>query len=114
MKLSDIVDRIVVEPRKLIDYALDLDSPYGRHKALLLERVLGFTKENSIELIRQLEHKSWQAEIIFHGEDRFGKRYRADILIEGREDKQAVVRTGWLVPAGTRAAYLVTIYVRKR
>ncbi len=33
MKLADIVNRLAVDPRKLTDYALDPDSPWGHHKA---------------------------------------------------------------------------------
>jgi hypothetical protein len=32
MKLSEISSRIVIDSRKLTDYALDLDNPLGRHK----------------------------------------------------------------------------------
>ena len=94
MKLADIADRIIIEPRKLTHYALNPNSPEGRHKALLFERVLGYTAENYTELVYQLEAKSPQAEIRFHSKDVFGKRYTADNLIEVLEDRQATVRTG--------------------
>ena len=70
-------------------------------------------KENYAELIHQLETQVLQVEVSFHSEDEFGKRYTADVLVEGTEGQQALVRTGWLIPPGTSEAHLVTLYVRK-
>ena len=114
MKLADIVECISIAPRKLTHYALDPDSPHGRNKAVLFKKMLGFTKENHADLLCQLENKAMQAEIIFHSEDRFGKRYTADILVEGTEGRHAVVRTGWIIPPGKSEAHLATLYVRKK
>ena len=114
MKLSDIAKRFVIDPRKLTHYALDSESPYGKHKAVLFEKVLGFTKENHENLIRQVEMNAPDAETVFHSEDRFGKRYSVDIEIEGNNRQRAIVRTGWLVPDNKDEAYLVTIYVKER
>ena len=36
MKLGEIVSRIVIDSRKLTEYALDLASPFGRHKSTRL------------------------------------------------------------------------------
>jgi hypothetical protein len=33
MRLADVADSIVIDPRKLTEYALDPESPWGRHKA---------------------------------------------------------------------------------
>ncbi len=113
MKLADIVDRIIINPRKLTHYALDADSPYGQHKAILFERVLGFTKANYGDLLKQLEAKALHAEATFHSEDEFGKRYRVDIEVEGIEGQQATIRTGWFVPPGSDQAHLATLYIKK-
>ena len=114
MKLSDIAESIAIDPRKLTHYALDPDSPHGRHKAVLFEESLGFTKENHSILICQLKAGAMEAEITFHSEDRFGRRYTADIPVEGTEGRHAVVRTGWIMPPGSREAHLTTLYVRKK
>lgn len=113
MKLTDIAKQIIINPRKLTDYALNLNSPYGKHKAVLFQKLLGINTQNYLHLVSQLETKILQAEITLHSEDVFGKRYNADILIEGPEGQQATVRTGWLVPAETDAAHLVTLYVKR-
>jgi len=40
LKLADITESISIDPRKLTHYALDPDSPHGRHKAILFEKLL--------------------------------------------------------------------------
>ena len=115
MKLSDIVQQIFIDPRKLTHYALDLDSPYGKHKAIQFEKLLGFTKENYAGLISQIQNKSLGAEVFFHSEDQFGKRYTVDIEVKGiTENKRAIVRTGWFMSVGSNDAHLVTLYVLRR
>lgn len=115
MKLSDIAESIYIDPRKLTHYALDLHSPHGKHKAILFESMLGFTKDNYLGLLTQLENGVKQVEISYHSEDQFGKRYTADIPVDGTEEGQhAVVRTGWIIAPESREACLVTLYVRKK
>ncbi len=113
MKLLEVAHQICIDPRKLTHYALDPDSPHGRHKAVLFEKLLGFTRYNFIDLLLQLEEKAFLSEITLHSEDRFGVRYTADISIQGTEGRHAVVRTGWIIPPASREAHLATLYVRK-
>ena len=113
MKLADIVDRVIIDHRKLTDYALNPDSPWGRHKAKVFKEVLGFSRENYIGLLTQIEEKALENEAIFHSEDRYGQRYTVDLLIYGPKGQKAMVRTGWLVTPDTREARLITLYVIK-
>jgi len=115
LKLADLVERLVIDPRKLTDYALNPNSPHGKHKAILFEKLLGFTQDNYAGLIHQLKERCLQAEAVFHSEDEFGRRYTVEIHIEGTTGQWATVRTGWIVPTDeTNTAHLVTLYVRKR
>ena len=114
MKLADLVDRVVIDPRKFTHYALNPNSPRGRNKAILFEKVLGFTRENYTELLLQIERKALQANATLHSDDKFGRRYTVDLLVEEKEGQQAMVRTGWLVSDAADKAQLVTIYVKKR
>lgn len=114
MKLGDFVNCVVIDSRKFTHYALNPNSPRGRNKALHFENVLGFTKENYKELLLQIESKALQADATFHSEDKFGKRYTVDLLIEGTKGQKATVRTGWLISSDDDKAHLVTIYVKKR
>jgi filamentous hemagglutinin len=114
LKLSDIAESIRIDPRKLTHYALNHDSPQGKHKAVRFEKLLGFTQANHTSLLHKIEAGTMYAEITFHSEDRFGKRYTADIPIKGTKGRHAVVRTGWIIPPGSKEAHLSTLYVRKK
>ena len=114
MKLADFANSVIVDARKFTNYALNYNSPRGENKAIVFEKVLGFTKDNYTELLLQIESKALHADATFHSEDKYGKRYTVDLLIEGTKGQQAIVRTGWLVSSEDDKAHLVTIYVKKR
>ncbi|MGB9872508.1 MAG: DUF6883 domain-containing protein [Anaerolineae bacterium] len=114
MKLSDVVSRVTIDPRKLTEYALDPDNPVGRHKARVFERVLGFTKDNYEALLEQIEGAALTAEALLKRTDAHGRHYSVDLEITGPKGQQAVVRTGWLVAPNSDEAWLITLYVRKR
>jgi hypothetical protein len=83
MKLADIVSHVVIDPRKLIEYALDPESLWGR----LLSR--------------------GARELRSGGELSLAPRHPCT------GGRQAVVRTGWFVPHGADEARLVTLYARR-
>lgn len=112
MKLTDIVSRIVIDHRKLVDYALNPKSPLGCHKPIVFERLLGFTLDNYIDLLKQIEKSAATEPIFLHSKDEFGYRYNMDITINGTKERQAVVRIGWFIPYGIDEARLVTLFVR--
>ena len=43
MKLGELAGHIIIDPCKLVEYALNPHAPRGRDKALVFERVLGYT-----------------------------------------------------------------------
>ena len=61
MKLAELVDNVIINPRKLTHYSLNMESPKGKYKAILFKKLLGFTKDNYIYLLDQLKTKSLQA-----------------------------------------------------
>lgn len=113
MTLLDLAVRIVIDPRKLTEYALNPDAPKGRHKALVFERVLGYTRENHEHLLRQIRSQAPSATIVFHSEDQFGRRYRADLVIRGVDGQQATICTGWFAPEGGDEVRLATLWVKE-
>lgn len=115
MKLGDVARRIIIDSRKLTEYALNLDNPKGADKAIMFERHLGFTKDNHQLLLQQIESKVLDAEATVQTTDVHGQRYQVDLEIEGVELGQIeTVRTGWIVELKNDIARLVTLYVRKR
>lgn len=115
VKLRDVVSRLAIDPRKLIDYALDPESLKGADKALVFRQHLGFTKETFQPLLAQIEAQALDAEAIPGVEDQHGCRYQVDLSIIGlKPGQQETVRTGWIVKPGEDIARLVTLYVRRR
>ncbi|NOT57610.1 MAG: hypothetical protein HOP18_23640 [Deltaproteobacteria bacterium] len=111
MKLGEIASRLVIDPRKLTEYALDSDNPLGRHKALVFEKRLGFSKTNATSLQRQIEALATSTEAVLQRTDQYGRHYRVDIEVSGAAGQQAVVRTGWTIAPGSDTAQFVTCYV---
>lgn len=54
MKLGDIVSRVVIDSRKLTDYALNPDNPVGADKAVIFQRLLSFNLDNYQLLLLQI------------------------------------------------------------
>jgi hypothetical protein len=115
MKLREIIDEVIIDPRKLTDYALDLDNPKGKDKAVMFQRHLGFVKDNYQILLDQIYNLVLDADAIPQNEDQFGMRYRIDLQIQGVDAEQIeIVRTGWLVPSNSKQARLTTLYITRR
>lgn len=112
MKLHELASQVVIDPRKLTEYALNPDAPLGRYKARVFEQALGYTHENYQHLLRQIETHAPEAEVHFHSRDEFGHRYTADLQIEGPAGQRAIVRTGWFVPEGEDEVRLATLWVK--
>lgn len=115
MKMRELVSEVIIDPRKLTDYALDLENPKGKDKALMFQRHLGYTKENYQILLDQINDLILDAEATPQSEDQFGTRYQVDLEIQGIEPQQIeTVRTGWLISPNSQQAKLTTLYVAKR
>jgi hypothetical protein len=115
MKLRELVTEVIIDPRKLTDYALDPENPKGKDKAVMFQRHLGYTKDNYQLLLDQVYDLVLNAEAIPQNEDKFGTRYRIDLEIQGIEVQQIeIVRTGWLIPPNSNQARLTTLYITKR
>jgi filamentous hemagglutinin len=72
MKLSEIVERASIDPRKLTEYALNPEAPWGQHKAVVFEQSLGINRQNYAGLLAQIEQQVLAAEAVLHSEDAFG------------------------------------------
>jgi hypothetical protein len=100
-------ERAVVDIRKLRDYCLNPMHDEGQHKARLFATALGMTADDAEDLRTLL----LQAVNITDGQlgrrDAYGQRYTVDFLMEWR-DKQAMVRSGWIIEHDSDAPRLTT------
>jgi filamentous hemagglutinin len=114
MKLKDVVSNVVIDPRKLTEYALNPDNPVGTDKALMFRLHLGFTRNNYEELLEQIKINVLSSKSTLHRTDEYGNHYRVDMEIIGIEGQREVVRTGWVVAPDSQEARLTTLYVRRQ
>jgi hypothetical protein len=115
MKLGEIVSRLTIDRRKLVDYALNPDNPVGGHKALVFQHRLGYDQNNSELLLEQIAALALGCEAVATKADEHGQRYQVDLEVVGAAGQRATVRTGWIVETGVEdCARLVTLYVRKK
>lgn len=114
MKLGDVASRLVIDSRKLTDYALNPDNPVGANKALLFQTRLGYTRDNYELLLQQIQTQVLGAEAVPTLVNEHGQRYQVDLEVMGVEGQREIVRTGWIVEPGADFARLVTLYLRKQ
>ncbi len=87
-------NQAVIDPRKFTEYALNPQHPVGRNKARVFESVLGFTKNNAEDLMRQVRQGVLENTPAPGKVDQFGERFTVDIPVTGPAGS-GIVRTGW-------------------
>ena len=102
MKLGDIVSRVIVDPRKLTEYALNPDNPVGADKAVMFQRHLGFTKYNYETLLEQILALALETEVTVGRSDEHGQRCHVDLEIIGVEGQREIIRTGWIIESNNK------------
>jgi hypothetical protein len=100
----------VIDERKLTDYVLNPAHPRGRDKARVFRSTLGYDRASRADLIEQIQRAILRYEAVFVRQDRYGRHYRADLILEGPRGA-ARVRTGWLYDRGSDVPRLTTAFV---
>ena len=101
--------RAVVDIRKLRDYCLNPLHDEGQHKARMFATELGLTAEDAEDLRALLLQAVNTADVQLGRRDAYGQRYTVDILLTWR-DKQAMVRSGWIIEHDSDTPRLTTCY----
>ena len=96
---------------KLRDYCLNPFHPIGKDKAVVFKSALKFTSQDTYLLQEAIHRGLSKSEAIPGKKDQYGKRYIVDIKIRNL-DKEAVVRTGWIIKKGEDFPRLTTCYVK--
>jgi filamentous hemagglutinin len=99
-----------VDPRKIVDYALNPDNPVGRHKARVFAAALGFDRSNGHLLVDAIRRGVMTSPAEPAMVDAYGARYRVDLPLTGPRGR-AVVRTAWIYRTGSDVPELVTLHV---
>jgi len=111
MKLKDVADQVVIDPRKLTHYALNPEHEEGKHKARVFERALGYNLINFQHLLDQIVQMALDAEVEFTQLNEYGQFFQADLIVEGINGRRVLVRTGWRIPPDSKEARLTTLFV---
>lgn len=102
-------DRVVIDVRKLRDYALSETHPVGRFKAAFFIS-LGFSAHDWAELEMQLRQIAWEGTAQAGEHNGYGQKYVVRGTLRGQEGKSAGVVTVWIVLNGESAPRFVTVY----
>lgn len=103
-------DRAVIDDQKLTGYCLNPDHVDGQHKAYVFQSALGIGLENAEELRTALQQAVQNCDAISGQSNSYGQRYIIDFLMT-RLEKQATVRSVWIVRYRENFPRLVTCYV---
>jgi hypothetical protein len=99
-----------IDIRKIEDYCLSPSHPRGRHKARVFRDALDLRRGDASWLRDTLLEAAPTGDAVQIATDRWGSHWRMDILLR-RHQKQAVVRTAWIVRAGEDRPTFVTCWV---
>lgn len=106
------VEGATINPKKLMEYALNPNHPVGGNKAKVFESALGYNQSNADDLMKQIYEKLPSSEAVLGKLDEYGQRYTVDIPITGPNRNAENVRTGWIIKNGSDVPELTTIYVK--
>lgn len=101
---------IIIPKNKLVGYALNKNHEDGRHKAVLFERLLGITANNSDYLSAQILEGLLNGVLQGTRKTKFGIQYHVDIQVKGINDETKTVRTGWIIKDESTVS-LTTAYI---
>jgi hypothetical protein len=99
----------IVPMEKVVDYLLNPAHPDGAGKAQFFG-LMGFRREEWQVLASALRRLAAQAEVTRSLESRHGRKYVLDGRIETPAGRTPLVRTVWIVDAGTEIPRLVSAY----
>jgi len=104
-------DHAHIDLRKLTNYCLDLHHSTGGHKARVFRSALGIGAQDAVWLREQILAGVRLQESEPLTADGYGRRFRVDVSVS-RQERQAVVRTIWILESEVDIPRLVTCWVR--
>ena len=110
MKLPNF-QKAYIDIRKLRDYCLNDMHPRGKNKAKVFKLVLGIDSLHAEELKKSILKAIVDNECKENEKDFYGKRYTVDFIFRIFE-KEAKIRTSWIIRKGEDFPRLTSCYVR--
>ncbi|HLO47078.1 MAG TPA: hypothetical protein VK211_01425 [Kamptonema sp.] len=109
MKLPN-PEQAIIDEEKLSGYCLNPRHSDGQHKARVFQSALGMGIEDADELRMALLQAIQTTDAVLDKRSPYGQKYQIDFLMI-REEKQATVRSVWIVRDDEDFPRLVTSFV---
>lgn len=109
MKLPN-PEQAAIDMQKLIGYCLNPEHSDGQHKAYVFRSALGIGVEEVEELRDALLQAVRTYDAVPGKSNQYGQKYLIDFPMT-RSEKQAVVRSAWIVRYDENFPRLVTCYI---
>ena len=106
-------EHAIVDIRKLREYCLNTQHRIGKNKALIFASVLGLTIDDAEEFRRILLAVVQEHNAQIGLKDDFGQRYQIDFPMAWN-NKQAMVRSTWIIEPEIPHPRLTSCYVLKK
>ena len=107
-------ENAIIPIEKFTKYALDINNPKGRNKAIAFQEALGYNVNNVDKLIRSIQKNLNKFNAIEKSDKGFGKQYEVLMTLVGENKKVANVKTGWIIDKETGETRLTSAYVTKK
>lgn len=99
---------------KLTKYALNMNHPKGRDKAIAFKNALGFTVDDASEVMRQVYRWVGKHEPTYEYTDDHGERFETMMDMVGKNGKTAKVVAAWIRGDSDDKMRLTSVYVTNR
>lgn len=103
-----------IPEEKFTKYALDINNPKGRDKAIAFEKALGYNINNYDKLINNIKNNISKFNAVEKPDKGYGKVYEIIMTLTGENGKIANVKTGWLIDKNTKQTRLTSVYVTSK
>jgi hypothetical protein len=98
----------VIDPKKIIDYAMNPDHPVGGNKYKVIKSATGLDTGDAATIEQQIRDGVRDAAPILGKADQYGQRWAVDVSLTGPTGS-IVVRTAWILDTGSSTPRLITI-----
>lgn len=107
-------ERAIIADSKVSGYALNMEHPVGKNKAIVFEKVLGYNISNKDLLADKVRSGLSKYRAIAKKTTQYGEPFEVLMLIEGANGRFAPVKTAWQIDSGTDFPRLISMYVDEK
>ena len=104
-------DFAAIPDEKVSGYALNMEHPVGRNKAIVFQKVLGYNIDNQDDLLRQVRYGLRRYRATEKPPTQYGRPFEVAMMVRGANGRYAPVKTAWQIDVGSDTPRLITIYV---